>query len=292
MNRRRFLRIAGAAPMAFAAPFSIAVPPADRSENLKRLLEWIRRAFAAAPIELLSNLPSGRTYGGTDRPDLQRLYWLQNCNLYAQHALKAFDAELAERIRSSYWRWHKEHFAHCEERTENYLPVGQLPAHPAPPGKYWRVVVERKEFDGFTIGTETQKPGLFGDIREDDPRGLLKFGVLGAALRGEKDEAQRRLKQALALWNGSGFAHTRMDRHRSYYARYLAYALIAERAAGLAIPPDIRAAIEGRLWALQDADGGLWTNYDADGAFPDMAKKTTEIAPLTLLAYNDEIWPR
>ena len=42
---------------------------------------------------------------------------------------------------------------------------------------------------------------------------------------------------------------------------------------------------------MQDKDGGLWTNYNRDGSFPALAKKTTEIGPLTLLAYSDGIWP-
>ena len=53
----------------------------------------------------------------------------------------------------------------------------------------------------------------------------------------------------------------------------------------------VQAEIEERLWASQNADGGIWTNYSAAGTFPAFAKKTNEIGPLTLLAYDHSIWP-
>ena len=93
---------------------------------------------------------------------------------------------------------------------------------------------------------------------------------------------------ALQSVNGVGFREQRQA--GAYHTRCLAYALIAERALGIKIPADVRAKIETRLWACQDTDGGLWTDYLHDGTIPGHAKKTNEIAPLTLLAYDRALW--
>jgi hypothetical protein len=292
MTRRGFMKRSGASLLATsAASFSVASRPRDYSDNRKRLAEWTARAFTGDPVNLVSNLPSGRIYGGREREDLRRLFWLQNCNLFAMYALRPYDPAVAKRIETSYGHWYETEFSHCEERTEHYLPLGRLPNAPAPEGKFHQTIIERKEFDGYTVGTESLEASLLRTIRDEDPRGLLKFGVLSAQLRGEKRMAEEYFRKALALWDGNGFLHTRMDRHGSYYTRYLAYALIADRALGGGLSSDLREMIEQRLWSLQDEDGGLWTNYNADGSIPDLAKKTTEIGPLALLAYDEEIWP-
>ena len=57
------------------------------------------------------------------------------------------------------------------------------------------------------------------------------------------------------------------------------------------MPGQIHEQVESRVWALQDADGGIWTDYKADGTIPEFAKKTNEIGPLTLLAYDESVWP-
>jgi len=294
VNRRTFIKTACASALAACATAENSgakKPAAKFQDNVKKLVEWLATNRERGEIGLIPDLPSGRTHGGAVRDDLKNLYWLQNCNLYAMHALRPFDPQTAKRIEASYWKWQQTAFPDCEERTENYLPVGQLPKIVSPEGKYYRVVVKKKECEGFCIGTETFDPDSLGDIKDNDPRGLLKFGALGARLRGEKKKAFEYFQKALALWDGCGFQHTRMEKHHSYYARYLAYALIVERALHAKIPAETRGSIEARLWALQDADGGIWTNYYADGSLPDLAKKTSEIGPLTLLAYNDEIWP-
>ena len=133
-----------------------------------------------------------------------------------------------------------------------------------------------------------------GTIRDTDVRNLLKFGVLGAALRGDRKLANEYFDKAIALWDGSGFPDARMTqdgRRTSYVTRNLAYALLAEREIGRRAPLEIHDAIEGRLWSLQDADGGIWTNFNKDGSIPNLAKKTSEIGPLTLLAYDESVWP-
>jgi len=159
----------------------------------------------------------------------------------------------------------------------------------APEGRYFSVILRKKEYDGYVVGTETYDPKKLGTIRDNEPRGLLKFGALGAHVRGDAKKAAEYFKKALALWNGVGFLHTRMDRHKSYYARYLAYSLLAERMLKVKIPPKIRKQIEDRLWSSQDKDGGIWTNYNKDGSKPGFAKKTNESGPLTLLAYDEKI---
>ena len=77
-----------------------------------------------------------------------------------------------------------------------------------------------------------------------------------------------------------------MDRHGSYYTRHISYALIAERILKTRIPRPVRDAMQQRLWACQDSDGGIWTNYLPDGSFPPFSKKTNESGPLALLAYS------
>ena len=287
MNRRRFLKQAATTAAGACAGFLIAPSCAYAADDrVKRLVHWLRKSFVGGEIGLVPNLPSGKVRGGRVRDDLKNLYWLQNCNLFAMHALRGHDDELAAKIEQSYRRWYATAFPDIEERTENHLTVGGLPAVQAPDGHFFRTIVKRHEGDGFTIGTETFDPKRLGRIKDNDPRGLLKFGVLGSHLRGDKQRARDYFTKAISLWDGRGFTHTRMQKHGAYYTRYLAYALIAERMLGASIPPRIRAAIRSRLWSVQDIDGGLWTNYNADGTIPPFAKKTTEIGPLALLSNN------
>lgn len=293
MFRRTFLgAMAGAIGAGWGTRAGAAPKPGRvASEGLKRLTEWVVGAMAGDGIDLLINLPAGTTQGGRARPDLARLCWLQNCNLYGFHALRQFEPATAKRIETAYWRSYRELFPGVEERTENYLPVGGLPAHPPPAGKYYRVVLKEAVLRGFTIGTETYRPDFLGAIMDDDPRSQLKFGALGAHLRGDAKLAREHFRRALALWDGAGFRTPRREKATSYYTRYLAYALLVARALREPLPVAMREAIEARLWALQDRDGGLWTNYLRDGTIPPVAKKTTEIGPLTLLAYSERVWP-
>lgn len=288
IGRRRFLEVTAAS--GFASLGRVARGDSQHSEGLRRVADWIGRGFVGQPIELVSNLPSGRTFGGRERDDLRRLFWLQNCNLFAKVALRPYNPTLAERIGESYSRWYKTAFPGAEERTENYLTIGQAPRTWAPDGKYFRTVVKRHPHGEYTVGTETIDPAWLGTIKDNDPRGLLKFGALGSRVRGDHGKASAYFEKALALWDGSGFRHTRMDKHGAYYTRYLAYALIVERALGKRIPEPARSEIESRLWTMQDKDGGIWTNYNRDGTVPPFAKKTSEIGPLALLAYDDAPW--
>lgn len=263
-------------------------------DRQKRLAEWVVKGFVGGDLNLISNLPSGRTHGGVDRSDLKNLYWLQNCNLFAQVALRRFDPSLASTIGASYRRWYRDEFADLEEQTEHHLVVGRLPAVQPPEGQFFRAVIKTKQFDGYVVGTETIERDRLGTIQDSDVRNLLKYGVLGASLRGDRDLANRYFDKAIALWDGAGFPDGRMGqpgRRTSYVTRNLAYALLAERAIGRRASDEIHDAIEGRLWSLQDADGGIWTNFNKDGSIPDLAKKTSEIGPLTLLAYDESIWP-
>ncbi len=56
------------------------------------------------------------------------------------------------------------------------------------------------------------------------------------------------------------------------------------------MPTPIHEQVASPLWACQVTDGGIWTDYNADGSIPAHAKKSNEIAPLTLLAYDKAIW--
>lgn len=295
-TRREFLRSAGSAvagAVVFGCSPTRAEPkPKPRyADRLARLAKWVAASFVGGEIGLLPNLPSGRIRGGRERPDLKNLYWLQNCNLYAQVALRPYDKALAEKIEASYRRWYATEFAGVEELTEHYLPLGRLPKVKVPPGRFLRNIVKIREYDGYRVGTETFEPGKLNPIRPDDPRALLKYGVLRARLEGRGALAGDCFEKAMKLWDGAGFplpAGSRKD--TSYRTRHLAFALIADRALGGALPAATRAAIEKRLWACQDADGGIWTNYNGDGTFPGLAKKTTEIGPLTLLAFDPDVW--
>jgi hypothetical protein len=246
---------------------SLAGKPATKyAANLKRLAEWVAGSFVGGRIGLVPNLPTGKTRGGRERKDLRNLYWLQNCNLYAMVALRPYDRALARKIESSYRRWYGAEFADVREKTEHYLTLGRLPDARVPKGWYLRNVVKLKQFDGFSVGTETHEPGKLGRILSDDPRTLLKYGVLRAKLEGDAERASGYFDRAMKLWDGWGFPMPeRSGRHSSYRTRNLAYALVAARALGRAIPSAVREAIEKRLWACQDADGGIWTNYEKDG---------------------------
>jgi len=291
MNRRHFLISMGCSGIAtisypsVSSNSSVHVTSEPLDRRIDSLVNWIRRGFVAGDINLLSNLPSGRTHGGTLREDLKNLYWLQNCNLFGMHALRPYDPEMAESIGKSYRQWYKQLYPDDPERTEHYLPLGQLPGHKPPEGHYFRAIVKRVDLDGFTVGTETYDPQQTGRIIDTDPRSLLKFGAMGCWLRGDRVRAMDYFHKALALWDGRGFGNTRMDRHDAYYTRHLSYALIAEGMLQTRIPETIRKPLEQKLWACQDSDGGIWTNYMADGSFPHFAKKTNESGPLALLAY-------
>jgi len=294
MNRQSFLSaIGGAAVMACAPQARAQKAEPKYRDNLKRLAEWVAKSYVGGDIGLVPDLPSGKIHDGKAREDLKNLYWLQNCNLFSFYALRSYDKALAAKIEESYWSWYKKAFAECEERTEHYLAVGKLPKTNPPDGRFFPVVVKTREYNGYTVGTETFDASRTGQIKDNEPRGLLKFGVLGAQLRGEKDKARDYFRKAIALWDGAGFPDQKMGAgtRASYVTRYLPYALMAERAAHEKMPAAIKEAIESRLWSLQDSDGGVWTNFNADGSIPAIAKKTTEIGPLTLLAYDDRIWP-
>lgn len=295
MHRKSFIRALAAGFTAGYLPSSVSfglendsnqITPKQLSRRIRALVGWVENGFTGGKVNLLSNLPSGRTYGGTNREDLKNLYWLQNCNLFATHALRAYSPNLALRIKQSYDQWYSTEFADVNEKTEHYLAVGQLPGHTPPEGRYFRAVVKRKDFDGFTIGTETYDPDNLGKITATDPRSLLKFGALGCQLRGKPGQAKEYFDNALALWDGTGFTNTRMDRHGGYYTRHIAYAFIAERILGTPLPLELRQQMEKCLWACQDKDGGIWTNYMPDGSIPHFGKKSMEIGPLTLLAYS------
>lgn len=296
-SRRDFLKrmSAGAGVLGAAASgcrASAGRPASKYAGNLARAAGWVAKSFVGGEIDLVPNLPSGKTRGGRDRRDLKDLYWLQNCNLYASVALRPYDKALAGRIEASYRRWYRTGFAGVPEQTEHYLTLAKLPDVKVPPGRFLRNVVRLKEFDGYRVGTETYDPAKLGRILPDDPRTLLKYGVLRARLEGDGERAVEYFDKALALWDGCGFpVPARSKRHESYRTRNLAYALIAARALGRSLPPKTREAIEKRLWACQDEDGGIWTNYSKDGTIPHLAKKSTEIAPLALLAYDPGVWP-
>ncbi|MEX0321395.1 MAG: hypothetical protein AB3N63_04510 [Puniceicoccaceae bacterium] len=295
MHRKSFIK-ALAAGTTFAGLLSDTSSASNRDtqeitpEKLRRriraLVRWVEQGFTGGKVNLLSNLPSGLTYGGTDREDLKNLYWLQNCNLFATHALRVYSPNLAREIKESYDHWYRTEFPDVNERTEHYLAVGQLPGHTPPEGSYFRAVIKRKEFDGFTIGTETYDPDNLGRITDKDPRSLLKFGALGCQLRGKPREAKEYFEKALALWDGTGFTNTRMDRHGGYYNPPISLSFIAAHALGAPLPVELRQQMEKRLWACQDVDGGIWTNYLPDGSIPHFGKKSMEIGPLTLLAYS------
>ncbi len=291
ITRRRFVKTACTSIVAVSIPTpAVIAGDAARKDNLKRLVDWVVASLVAGPVNLVPNLPTGQTYGKSDRSDLKDLFWLQNCNLFAYHALEHFQPQAAETIKKSYEKWYHTAFANIIEQTENYLSLAKLPADTPPEGKYFRTIVKKHTRDGMTIGTETYQPDFLGTIKDDDPRALLKFGVFGARLRGDQKKAEQYFKKALSLWDGTGFQNTRIDRHNAYYTRHLAYVLIAEKALHTKIPPKTKAQIQNQLWSLQDKDGGIWTNYYKDGTLPHFAKKTNEIAPLTLLAHTNHIW--
>jgi hypothetical protein len=288
VDRRGFLKAVG------CAAISRRVVCAESSggpveTRLRNLADWIARSFRSEPIGLVPNMPSGRTRNGRQRDDLKNLYWLQNCNLYAMFALRPYRPELARRIEESYRRWYAKAFPDVVERTAHYLTVGKLPAIDVREGRYLRAVVRVKEYGGFRVGTETNEPDRLGEIRPDNPKTLLKDGVLHAVLKGKRKLALDYFDQAMSLFDGSGFAEKRTEAGR-YHTRNLAYALIAERALRIRMPERIRGVVEERLWSGQDTDGGIWTDYCADGTIPPFAKKTNEIAPLTLLAYDKSLW--
>lgn len=290
MNRRKFLK---SGPVAVSSLLAAPVPgfcgglslrePLD--QRIGDLVNWIKRGFAGGEINLLSNLPSGKTYGGTDRADLKNLYWLQNCNLFGMYALMPYDPVLAGKIRASYSDWYARLYPELPEKTEHYLAVGELPQHTPPEGRYFRAIVKRAELNGFTVGTETYDPEVTGQIMDADPRTLFKSGAIASSLRGNQKQAMDYFEKALSLWDGRGFRNSRMDKHAAYYTRHISYALIAERILRTRIPDSIRIPMEKRLWACQDTDGGIWTNYLADGSYPHFSKKTNESGPLALLAY-------
>lgn len=295
ITRREFLIRAGAG-VAGAAVFgctsNLAQPKPKYADRLARLAKWVAAGFVGGEIGLLPNLPSGRIHSGRERPDLRNLYWLQNCNLYGQVALRPYDKTLAAKIEASYRRWYSTEFAGVEELTEHHLPLGRLPKVKVPPGMFLRNIVKIREYDGYRVGTETFEPGKVNPIHPDDPRTLLKCGVLRARLEGNDARAREYFEKAMKLWDKTGFplpAGSRKD--MSYRTRHLAFALIADRALGGVLGAATREAIERRLWACQDVDGGIWTNYNADGTFPGLSKKTTEIGPLTLLAFDPHAWP-
>jgi hypothetical protein len=259
--------------------------------RLRRVAGWIRNSFVAGEINLVPNMPSGKTRGGRVREDLRHLYWLQNCNLFAMTALRPYDAELSKKIERSYLAWYEKAFPGVLRHTSHGLPLGRLPELEIPEGKFLRAVVKVKDYGDYRIGTETVDPDQLGAIRPDNPKLLLKDGVLYTILAGQRQQASDYFRQAMQLWDGSGFRERRTP-DGVYHTRCLAYALIAQRALGEKMPPAIGRAVEARLWSCQDDDGGLWTDYCADGTFPDHAKKTNEIAPLTLLAYDETTWGR
>jgi hypothetical protein len=294
MERRILLKAAAAANLALLVPGCRVSPVTARGrheEQMRRLVEWmvrdVHRNVARHGVSLVSALPSGRTRAGKDRADLENLYWLQNNNLYAMHALRPHAPEVARDIEAAYHRFYRADFPGVIERTEHYYTVGQR-VDPMPPrGRYFQLDILRREHEGYVIGTEVSALDRLGRIQDNEPRGLLKFGVLGEVLRGDREYARQYFDRAMALWDGNGFMHTRWDRHGSYYGRYLAFALIADNALGRPMPFARREQIEARLWSIQDPDGGFWTNYHADGSYPSLAKKTMEIAPLALLACAD-----
>ncbi|MHC4250046.1 MAG: hypothetical protein ACYS9X_13035 [Planctomycetota bacterium] len=297
ITRREFLRKAGTSAGVVGAALCgcepcAAKPKSRYAERLARLAKWVAASYVGGEIGLVPNMPSGRTRGGRDRPDLRNLYWLQNCNLYTMVALRPYDKALAAKIEASYRRWYETEFAGVEELTEHHLTLGRLPKTEVPPGHYLRNVVKLKEYDGYRVGTETFEPGKVGRIMPDDARTLLKYGVLRARLEGDDKLARDYFAKAMKLWDGNGFpTPARSGRDPSYRTRNLAYTLMADRALGGTLPAVTREAIEKRMWACQDADGGIWTNYGADGTIPGLAKKTTEIGPLVLLAYDPAVWP-
>jgi hypothetical protein len=297
VNRRDFLK-AAALPVMAGWPGCQNGPRVVRRpkyyDRQQRLIAWmvaeVQRNAARHRVHLVSALPSGRTHAERDRRDLENLYWLQNNNLYAAHALRPHAPDLARAIEADYQRFYREDFPGAIERTEHYYSVG-LPAEPMPPsGRYYRLEALRRDHGAFSTGTEVNVPDQLARIQDNDPRSLLKFGVLGEVLRGDRERAHGYFDQAMALWDGHGFLHTRWERHRSYYGRYLAFALIADNALRRPLPAALREQLEDRLWSIQDTDGGIWTNYNADGSFPALAKKTMEVGPLALLATNPAIW--
>ena len=291
LTRRSFVATAGIFAAFPAGAIRSAEPAAPAlSSRLERLADWIADSFQAGQINLVPNLPSGKTHAGRQRIDLKHLYWLQNCNLFAMTALRRYDKELSHKIERSYRLWYQKTFPDVPEQTEHYLPLGKLPGLDVPEGKYLRAVIKVKDYGRYRIGTETHDPSQLGEVRADNPKVLLKNGLLRELLRGRKELALKYFDQAMRLWDGGGFRERRTEEGR-YHTRCLAYALIAERALRTRMPTQIHEQVESRLWACQDGDGGIWTDYNADGTIPGLAKKTNEIAPLTLLAYDQGIWP-
>ena len=290
MSRRQFM-VAGAAVMGFPYVLRSATTNSSLStkERKERLAEWIVSSFRSDDINLLPNMPSGKTKGGKDRPDLKNLYWLQNSNLFAINVLTPYDKNLVAKIRLSYNRWYKQCFADVDEFTDHYLPLAKLPKVIVPAGKYPRAVIKLKDQGEYSIGTETHDSRLMGNISDDSVKVLLKHGVLRSVLEEDKKQAKVYFDSAMKLWDGNGFVDKRGE-NGHYLTSHLAYALIAANALHVKLPDGLHEKVEQRLWACQDLDGGIWTKYNADGSIPNTGKKTNEIAPLTLLAYDQSIW--
>ena len=129
----------------------------------------------------------------------------------------------------------------------------------------------------------------------------MKYGTLLEVLRGNTKLAVGYFKQALAQWNGHGFAEHHSPDKNDYHVRNLCFALICDKALGSLSPLTSaqKTAMQNILWNIcwdnttTGGTGGIWTDYTWDGTsyrIPKVAKLTNEIAPLALLTDQTFIW--
>jgi len=242
-------------------PLSTAPPTPGLEEAIASGLVFLRDRYDPA-YHLLNESP-------VTAPDR---YWLATDNWLAAHALRvAGDGSLAETVSAA-----------VGDIRHGLIEALDGEILPWPPH-----VETQTQVDGG-IWTETRLAGpSYADWQEYAD--LALYAAIVAHNRNEDSEARRLYRQALALFDGIGFAD------KAYLAPgghglYATYKLALAIYVGAQIEEPLDRRLLPALLAKQDDSGGFVTLYQGDGAAQgDANTETTSYAILALAALRQQV---
>lgn len=200
-------------------------------------------------------------------------YWLYSDNLFAYHALRRYAPSISRTI--------EETIAGYGVPSSNLFEV------------LFGADIPDTIFDARNLVVADDGECLVMIRRHDDEwkvivsdyADMLLYQALDAHFEGKEKAARRYFRAAYAMYDGKGLKDESVAVD-GFYANYkLSLLLYAAKVLGIPLP-DFN-AIEARLWAMQQPDGGIASLASLQGE--GMGSSNVETTSLALLVYEDDL---